>query len=288
MNDQDRGILVGMVLGDGYLNVRYRLRKNKTKEDYKYESSELVIVHSIKQRDYVNHKIELVRKIFGGVFSVTEKRATLSNGNTHLSCGFSKSNTYFKILQRMMYVDKKKTITYQVLNMLTPHGIAIWYMDDGHARVNLNKDGFVSSVATEFATCCSEKEAKIICDWFLEQHNIIFKPYHMRDQFCIRCNTKESHNFARLVDPYIIPSMRYKLKHVADLNLHERQAVINVCEKCGNDIYAQRCGNLCDKCYSKDRYWNVVRIRDNRKYHGPYKTRLITDDIVRTSGNRNR
>lgn len=220
MNREDRGILVGMVLGDGYLNVRNRLKDGK----YKYESSELVIVHSVKQKDYCLHKADLVRRIFGGNFSLTNRTAKLSNGKCYQLIGFSKSNKYFRILKKMMYVDREKRITPQVLNMLTPHGIAIWYMDDGHARVNINKNGYVSSCSTDLSTCCSQEEAIATCNWFKEVYDINFKPYPTKGRFSIRCNTDDSHKFARIVEPFIIPSMRYKLQHVADLKLHERQA----------------------------------------------------------------
>lgn len=245
MNREERGILVGMVLGDGHLNVRYRLKEKK----YKYESSELFIVHSAAQKDYLGYKAELVRKIFGGTFKIYGTKTILKKtGKTYYGYGFSKSNKYFKVLKGMMYRDRIKTITYDVLNMLTTQGIAIWYMDDGHARRNYNKDGFISSVSTNIATCCTEKEAIIICDWFNKCYDIKWIPFNEKGNFSIRCNTAESHKFARLIEPYIIPSMRYKLSHVADLNLHERQAPIKYCI-CGNPIYTNRNKGLCQKCY---------------------------------------
>lgn len=246
MNGEERGILVGMVLGDGYLNVRYRLNSGK----YNYESSELIISHSVAQKDYLMYKADLVRRIFGGNFSIREKHYTLRNGKTYFGYGFSKSNKYFKVLKGMMYRDKVKTITTHVLNMLTPHGIAIWYMDDGHARRNINNDGFVSSVSTNIATCCPEKEAILVCEWFKDKYNIRFSPFPEKGNFSIRCNTQESHNFIRLIEKFIIPSMRYKLSHVADLNLQERQAPIGYC-KCGNAIYANKWKGLCSICYMK-------------------------------------
>lgn len=241
MNDQDRGILVGMVMGDGYLGVRMRGKA--------YESSELTVVHSVVQRDYVAYKAELVRKIFGGVFTVREKSTTLKNGKKYFLCGFSKSHKYFSTLKHMMYRDRKKVVTDQVLGMLTVPGIAIWYMDDGHARRNLNKEGFVSSVSTQISTCCSEPEASRICEWLAVRHGVQFRPFPEGPGFSVRCNTGESHKFARLVEPYIIPSMRYKLAHVADLNLHERQAPIGKCSTCGNVIYDNRRKGMCDACY---------------------------------------
>lgn len=246
MNSEDRGILVGMVLGDGYLHVRNRLKDGK----YKYESSGLTIVHSEKQKEYLLYKADLVRRMFGGGFSVYKTHSTLKNGKTYYGYGFAKANKYFKVLQGMMYRDKVKTITLQVLNMLSIQGIAIWYMDDGHARRNINSKGFVSSVSTNIATCCPENEALLVCDWFREKYDIGFKPFPEKGRFSIQCNTQESHKFARLVEPFIIQSMRYKLSHVADLNLQERQAPIGYCA-CGNAIYENRRKGLCVVCYMK-------------------------------------
>lgn len=283
MNDEDRGILVGMILGDGYISVKKRVN---AKGKLSIESASLSITHSVKQRLYVEHKCELVRKIFGGTHTVHERRARLKNGKTYQLYGFIKTNPYFRILRKMLYHYGAKTFTSQALNMLTPHGIAIWYMDDGTSRINVNSKGFISSVATEIATCCSYEEAILICAWFKEKHDIAFKPFSTKESFSIRCNTENSHVFARMIEPYIIPSMRYKLSHVADLNLHERQATVGVCEKCGSPIYAQRRGKLCNRCYSVKRYWETDRIKAKRKFYGP-RNHLLVDDIVRTGGKEN-
>ncbi len=247
MNSQDRGLLVGMVLGDGHLNVRTRLKSGK----YRYESSELVIVHSVTQKAYAEYKNALVNRVFGGRCQVKPRSATLSNGKTYNLCGFCKSARYFRILKRMMYNGRNKMITANVLGMLTIPGLAIWYMDDGHARVNINKAGYVSSAATEIATCCSESEALVVCKWFLDMHSIVFKPYPTKGRFSVRCNTADSHKFARLVEPFIIPSMRYKLAHVADLDLHERKAPIGICPVCHDVVFDMRRKGLCDTCYTR-------------------------------------
>ncbi len=218
MNTEDRGILVGMVIGDGYLNVRHRIKP----KGYEYESSELKVSHSTKQLDYAQHKANLIKKMFGGKCNIYYYETFLKATNkSYPMCAFMKSNSYFRILKKFIYKDKTKCITSEVLNMLTPHGIAIWYMDDGHARRNFNKDGFVSSVSTEISTYCTYEEANTIINWFKEKHGLDTKLFLSKGKYCIKWNTQASHEFARLVQPYIIPSMLYKLSHVADLSLHE-------------------------------------------------------------------
>lgn len=248
MNKEDRAKLVGMVLGDGYINVRTRKQSGK----YLYESSELTIVHSLKQGEYLKYKADVVRRIFGGNFSITKKTAKLkTTGKQYHLLGFSKSNPYFRILRRIMYPYGKKHISFRVLDMLSPEGIAFWYMDDGHARRNINKEGYVSSVATEISTCCSLQEAKDACTWFEATYGIEWKPFPTRAYYSLRCNTANSHTFIRLILPYIPSFMSYKVAHVADLNLHERMAPVGICVQCGDILYDNRRKGLCTTCYTK-------------------------------------
>lgn len=257
MDKEARGAIIGMVFGDAYVNVRTRLIKEK----YKYESSEIRVLHSIAQKDYCEHKAALLRKYLGGTFQVKIQK----NGadGKFLAASFSASNKYFKLIKKWTYPKGKKTFTRQNLDFLTTEGIAIWYMDDGSCRRNVNKDGYVSSVSTTIATMCTKEEVDIIIDWFKEKHSIEFKPRF--DKRCredqawfIECNTTNSRLFAHLVQPYIIDSMLYKLAHVADLTSHECRAPIGNCVSCNTILYDRRHKGLCPRCYSK-KYYNEVR-----------------------------
>jgi len=264
MNVQDRGVLVGMSLGDGYLNVRRR----RTKDKYEYTSSEIRIVHSIVQYEYLLYKAKLLKKIFGGnaQVQVYEHKPPSMLGKSYKMCGLSKSHKYFSTLKGILYEEGKKKITMQILNMLTPHGIAIWYMDDGHARTNLNKDGWITSCSTDIATYCSEIEAGTIQEFFHKEYNVDFKVrrdtrLNETKQYYIQANTKSSRDFIGIIKSYIIPTMLYKLKHVANLSLHEcRAPKIGTCE-CGASVYDMRRKGLCDTCYSKWYYHTVHKYR---------------------------
>lgn len=273
MDKEARGAIIGMVFGDAYVNVRKRFVRKR----YEYESSEIRVLHSIQQKDYCEYKAALVRKYFGGNFSVKIQKN--GQGGKFLAASFSASNPYFRLIKKWTYPFGKKTFTKQALDFLTHEGIAIWYMDDGHARRNYNKDGYVSSVSTSIATMCSKEEVDLIIVWFLENHSIHFKARF--DKRCredqawfIECNTENSRLFAHLVRPYMIDSMLYKLAHVADLSSHECRDSIGACVHCGGKIYDARWKGLCASCYSKKRY------REARKHLGY--------DIVRPYGKKNR
>jgi LAGLIDADG DNA endonuclease family len=266
MNRQDRGILVGMVLGDGCLRVRER-----AKGKYKYIQSELRLLHSLKQLAYLEYKVELITRIFGGKATINPSKAIVK-GITYPSFLYTKSNKYFVALRRVMYPEGKKTYTKQVLSYLTPHGIAIWYMDDGSANTNVRNDGYVSSCMTRIHTCCSLPEAELVKDYFKEIHDIDVKVMPEKGNFSIRMNTESSQKFARLVAPFIIPEMLYKLAHVANLNVQECRTRPSLCVQCGENTYGnhRRIG-LCIKCYTNNRYAEQKEKRE---------------DIVRTNANK--
>ena len=253
MDKRATGALLGMIAGDAYVNVRTRLQSGK----YEYTSSEMRVVHGIQQQAYCEFKCSLVNKLLGRNSGVTIVRN--GPGGKYQAAGFSVSHPYFKMLKGWTYKEGVKTFNQLWLDHLTPEGVALWYMDDGHARRNYNKDGRVTSVATDIATCCTESEARLICDWFGGEHKIEFRPYQTKGLYCIAANTENSRLFAHLVAPYIVEPMLYKLAHVADMDSHECRTPVGNCQ-CGASIYDKRYGGLCVRCYSR-RYYLSVRKR---------------------------
>ncbi len=243
-----------MVLGDGHISTSNGKR-------------ELCVLHSVAQKDYCEHKAALVRQTLGSSFNVREYAN--GPGGKYRAVKFVSSNAYWGNLRDWCYPNGVKTYTRKVLDMLTAEGIALWYMDDGHAKTNRNKDGWVTSASTNIATMCSESECIAICDYFRETHGIHWKIRCRKGSlpnkaFFIECNTDESRKFVLLVQPFIIPSMMYKIAHVADLGSHECRAPIGNCCKCNAVIYEFRRTGLCGACYSRRYYREVVKFRDGR------------------------
>ena len=255
MDERTTGAILGMVAGDAYLNVRERLQSGQ----YPYISSEMRVLHGIQQRAYCEFKCSLVNRLLDR--NATVNIVANGPGGQYQAAHFTVSHPYFKLLKRWTYPEGKKTFNQLWLDHLTPEGVALWYMDDGHARINLNSAGRVSSVATNIATCCPEAEAELICRWFRDKHQIFWKPFREKGNWSIAANTAASRDFAHLVQPYIIEPMLYKLRHVADLVSHERRTPIGSCTACSAPIFGNRRKGLCDACYSRRYYREVVRPR---------------------------
>lgn len=202
MNKKDRGIIIGMCLGDGCIK-----RKSK---DYK----ELTIYHSHKQLRYLQDKAYKLHKILGGKqFKIYERKVKLNNNKEYVIFGISRQHPYFKLLHRWLYNGEgKKEFTRKILDKLTPEGIAYWYMDDGSLVVHTNKAGEISSFQIRLHTYCSLKECEDMIQYFKDTYDINFHiaKHTNKEQYSLRANTKEGNKFLSLIYPYKLNSMDYK------------------------------------------------------------------------------
>ena len=256
MNRENRGILVGMVYGDGYLHCGWR-----KSGDHKIFRQSLVIVHSDKQHDYCVHKAKLVKTILKRTCRVVQG----VNNKKYRCSRFSVSHPYCKTLWKKMYSDGKKRFTRQCLDMLTDHGLAIWYLDDGHTNFNVNIDGYITSVYMQLATMCSKEEINILKDYFNEVHNLFptircdnrSNPWK---KYFLQFKTDDSITLTNIIKPYVIESMSYKINPIQNLLSHERQAPIAVCKDCGRDIYKNTKRGYCPTCYVRNLRKNEAKI----------------------------
>lgn len=214
MNKEERAILYGIAIGDGHISYRTRLKDGK----YRYEQAELIVGHSVKQEQYIQHKADLLHKIFGG------KRPKVSvvyhNVNSTIYEGrrIAKTNPYFRQMHKILYKEnKQKFINQEVLDKLDEMSLALWFMDDGSVSYNTNKQNNVTSLSLRICTQFSEEEGQLVCNWLKEKYNIVFKYYKAKDRYDIGCNTKEAIEFIDLIFDHLHNSMFYKIKPLARL-----------------------------------------------------------------------
>ncbi len=206
MNKINRGILVGMALGDGHIKA------NKS-------NARLTFIHCIAQKDYLNYKINLLHSVFGG----KKPKITEFNNNGYLGVRSGKSNRYFKILHNWLYLKNKKTFSLKILNFLTPHGIAIWWMDDGSLYMK-KRDGKIHAREGILSTYESLEVNKLISKWFSDNYDIQFIPVKSKGSYRLRINTTNLKLFIPIIKPYIIPSMHYKI----DMKYKDKSALLSI------------------------------------------------------------
>lgn len=199
MNRQEKNTLLAISLGDGYIR----------------KDGSLQLLHSYKQIDYLVYKVNLISKILNKSIKISK-----FDNSGYPGCRAYIYDKYFRVLRKFLYKDSIKTINKSVLNRLSPELIAIWFMDDGNMTLH-KRNNKIHSREIYLNTYCTEKEAKIIQEFFLNKYDIFFRVAPSKGKFRMVCNTKNAKKFVSLVEPFIIDSMRYKIDLKYALTLEE-------------------------------------------------------------------
>ena len=169
------------------------------------KNAKVALVQSSKQRELFMKKIELLGEFMGAYKenSYLDKR---TNKEYFTYRGNSKSHEEFTKIYNIVYKNRIKTITKEWLDKINhPIALAFWFMDDG------------SKVGT-LATCCfSIEECKLLQDWLLTKWGIETSLQIHGNWPMIYIKMSSRFTFEKLIFPYIVPSMYYKLKYLEQI-----------------------------------------------------------------------
>jgi len=181
--------IVGTLLGDGYLG----------------KQNILEIKHSHKQLKYLLHKKEIMSNYVNYIrehkknLNITEKEYTCWSLHT-----IKLNELYF--FRKLFYENNKKVVKRDIIRFLTPFAMAIWYMDDGWRNKNSMK------ISSESFT---EKEHLLLKDMIKINFDINVKlckyKRNEKEYNYLSFNKRNSILLTKLIKPYIIESMKYKL-----------------------------------------------------------------------------
>lgn len=203
---KDLSILIGLLLGDGYIDPKGRIG----------------IEHGEKQKEYCIFKAKLLHSICGGsdikVKELTRnKTSNKSKLNKFITYGFKKQSKHFIPIRNLLYLNNKKTYTKEVLNLLDPLAIALWWMDDGCLTAKYNKGSDKPHYMLRLATYVSKEENELIKQYFIDNYNMIWnvvKADGSNDKYMLRCGQNEGKKFLNIIRNIIkekVPSMSYKV-----------------------------------------------------------------------------
>lgn len=207
LNPEQRQLLLGSLFGDGHIGERIC----KTKLSYYYSEG-----HSIKQLDYVIHKMQ---KLTG---FIAQKNPTpiAPNGFSPIPkiCFCSVVHNDFKDLFNLFYkkINGKniKVVSARNLQSLSPLGLLYWYLDDG----DLSKKRTIGLSTYSF----TEKEHLVLKRWFKKRFGIqaIVSYSTHKKLFFTRFNVADSKKFLSLILPFkqdVPANMWYKLPNFKEL-----------------------------------------------------------------------
>ena len=199
---ESRNLLIGMLLGDGTIS----------------NNNVFKIAHSESQKDYLEWKIKQLNNC--GIRNNGIKSYIKTKGYTvGVPVYYTQLNIipFIKVLRRVFYKGKKIIGNRKLLNRLGPKEISIWYMDDGHINIRMDK-GRPCGFYIRISTCEPKEEVQTIIDYFKEVWDIHFYMFHegkKEDSYSLCCGTKEGLKFIQLVKPYVsqVPSMIHKITY---------------------------------------------------------------------------
>ena len=189
-------LILGSLMGDARLECRSKSIRAK-------HTARLRIHQSDKQRNYVFWKYEKLKNLVSKGPRFTKVWHDKKRNKDHFSWYFhTQSNEDLGLIHRFFYQNKTKVIPKDLLELLNPFGLAVWYMDDGS-----NNGGNI----TLNTHCFSKKEQGVMQNLLKNKFGISATIVKDRDKFKLAIGSYEYQKFIDIVRPYVITSMNYKI-----------------------------------------------------------------------------
>jgi hypothetical protein len=196
LTDVQSEFLIGTMIGDGCLQLR----------DFG-KNAYLTVKHSKKQYEYVVWKYNIMKP-----FVNMEVKST-----TDYSYGKPAEKVYFRTichpvftgLYRMFYDSGVKVVTNEIVDMITPFSIAVWFMDDGFTNgTNLvfATESFVEEELERLQNMLKKKFGVHTTLWFSK-----YRKGSNQKMYKLAALKKSVNDLASIIEPFVLPSMKYKL-----------------------------------------------------------------------------
>ena len=186
-----REIIVGLLLGDGHLETAngrtYRLK----------------VEHGIAQKEYVDW---LYQKLSDWISQSPKARVKNSFGKPITSYGFTTySSGSLRFYAQQFYDGKKKVVPMAINKWLTPLALAIWFMDDGSWKSSHHRTYIIHTLGY------AKRELALIQKVLKQKFDIDVGIHKQYDRYRLYVYSGSSKQFKELIEPHMIPSMKYKL-----------------------------------------------------------------------------
>ena len=184
---ETKSVIVGSLLGDGYLTP----------------NGSLQIEQCLEQSAYTSWKYEMLEPIAGRPPTLVE-RYDRRTDKTYRSMRFY-TKAVLKDYRSSFYQDRKKIIPENLGDILDPLAVAVWFMDDG-GRGARTPRGLVFNTS-----CFSAEEQRLLQRVFLDTFSVVTSIHQHGKGYQLYVKAESFNRFSDLISPYLIASMCYKL-----------------------------------------------------------------------------
>lgn len=200
LRKEQREVLVGILLGDAHLETQNKRRTYRLK-----------VEHSIKEKDYAYHLWEIFRDWCESEPKIRE-RTYMLKGETFVSRMIvfeTISHASFRFYAHQFYdkESKKKVVPKLIHRFLKPRSLAYWFMDNGSVKSGEHQGLLINTQSF------SRREQEILVEALKRNFDVdvmIHKDGYGKYRLYMDLN--ESKKFIKLIEPYIHPSMMYKIR----------------------------------------------------------------------------
>lgn len=194
MDKIQKAVVIGSILGDSFLQ---KTGKNNAR---------LRLEHSLKQRDYLLWKCQILNNFFQKKPEVLERNNLKFGKSYQYIRNQSYSGLEFGRLHQLFYVDGKKVIPNKISKLFKdPMSLAVWFMDDGYYYPR-DKIAYIYLPKYDHDSVNNLLNALKINYGLSPQLKI-----KKRGEYVLIFTVKDTAKLIQIIRPYIIKSMSYKL-----------------------------------------------------------------------------
>lgn len=187
-------VLVGLLLGDGHIEQPYLTLKARLK---------------FEQRAAMRPYVELIYDIFQEWVraEIKMKRAYLKTTKKWYAKYYFSTFVHedFMVYRNLFYESGKKVVPANIGRILTPRGLATWFMDDGSIKSHQSKGRIINTHSF------TQLEVERLCEVLNHKFNLDSWPRKQRDGIQIYISGKSATMLQNIIESYVIPEMTYKL-----------------------------------------------------------------------------
>jgi len=194
-----KSALIGIILGDASMT----------------QPNMLYIRHGARQLDYVNEKVDFLKDYMEPV----SLRSSIDKKGYKYRYAYYR-NRKLSYFYKIIYKNKRKTITPELLNHFDKISLAFLYMDDGSLSLRKYKDkngNWTGSYKSREIYLCTHSfslnEVKMFIKMLKDKFGLRFRMTLDKGRPRIWCNTKNTKKIIEIVRPFIskFKTMSYKL-----------------------------------------------------------------------------
>lgn len=194
LGKKQREVLIGLVLGDGFLQATGK------------KNARLRLEHSAKQKSYLEWKYEVLKNFMQSPPKYIERfNPVWQRVYKYYRCQ-THATPYLGKLRRLFYEENQKVIPSNIQLLLkSPLSLAVWYMDDGNLY---HRDKMAEIYLPCYPNENVQRLAKTLEANFGLQPKIKIKK---KKYPVFSFDVLQTKRLVEIVRPHIVPSLKYKI-----------------------------------------------------------------------------